>query len=67
MLILKRATNQKLYVGKNKEVVITVCELNHRYVSLGIDAPKDLPIVRDNAKNKLYSKKCEKLACFDES
>lgn len=53
MLILQRNINEKLYIGKNHEIVVTVCRLVRNGVSLGIDAPKYVPIIRDDAKNRL--------------
>ncbi len=49
MLVLKRNLHEKFHIGKDKEITITICALNHCSVSIGIDAPLHIPIVRDNA------------------
>ncbi|WNZ58476.1 carbon storage regulator CsrA [Microbulbifer sp. SSSA005] len=45
MLILKRRTGENLRIGTN--VVITVIEVKGSQVKIGIDAPKSLPIHRE--------------------
>lgn len=47
MLILGRRTHEKLTIGNN--VTITVCKINDGAVKLGIDAPADVVIMRDDA------------------
>lgn len=44
MLVLSRKVGERVLVGKN--VVVTVCRIGPNSVRLGIDAPKDLNIVR---------------------
>ena len=44
MLILTRRVRQKLVIGDN--VIITVQKLENGKVTLGIEAPKDLPVNR---------------------
>jgi carbon storage regulator len=45
MLVVNRRAGQKLYVGEN--VVITVCATGRGHVRLGITAPPDVRIVRE--------------------
>ncbi|MCE3238632.1 MAG: Global regulator protein family [Gammaproteobacteria bacterium] len=52
MLILNRYNGQKIYLGKNQEITITVKAIRKGRVSLGIQAPLHYPIVRDNAKKE---------------
>lgn len=47
MLILSRRASEKLTIGNN--VTITVCKLKDGEVKLGIDAPADVVIMRDDA------------------
>ncbi|MEC8925768.1 MAG: carbon storage regulator [Pseudomonadota bacterium] len=60
MLILSRRASEKLRIGN--DIVITVCKVKDDQVKLGIDAPADIVVMRDNAvkqtpktKNKLRS------------
>lgn len=45
MLILTRRVGDSLYVGD--DIVVTVLEVNGFQVRIGIDAPKDVAIVRE--------------------
>jgi carbon storage regulator CsrA len=44
MLVLTRKADQKIQIGPN--ITITVIEVKGRYVRLGIDAPREVRIVR---------------------
>ncbi len=44
MLVLTRKADQKIQIGSN--IRITVIEVKGRYVRLGIEAPRDVRIVR---------------------
>ena len=50
MLILTRRTGESLKIGK--DVAVTVLGVKGNQVRIGIDAPKDVVILRDDAKNK---------------
>ena len=52
MLVLSRKTSQTIEIGEN--VRVTVVRISRDQVRLGIDAPKDVKIVRPDAvcKNK---------------
>ena len=47
MLILSRRASEKLTIGNN--VTITVCKVKGDEVKLGIDAPADVVVMRDDA------------------
>ena len=49
-LVLTREVEQKIYIGNDIEVV--VCGIKDNKVKLGIYAPPDVPILRDNAIKK---------------
>ena len=55
MLVLTRKREQKIRIGK--DVVITVLKVQGDQVSIGIEAPKSLPIVRE----ELLQNKTEEL------
>jgi len=45
MLVLSRKTGQKILVGKN--IIITVVRIDQGIARIGIEAPKDIAIVRE--------------------
>jgi len=47
MLILSRRTSEKVTIGN--DVTVTVCRVKDGQVKLGIDAPADIVIMRDDA------------------
>lgn len=50
MLILGRSENQSLIIGE--EITIKVLSINGNQIKLGIEAPKGMPIERDDIKKK---------------
>lgn len=44
MLVLSRKLGEKIYIGR--DVVLTVVDIDRGKIRLGIDAPRDLPIFR---------------------
>lgn len=44
MLVLSRRKDQQILIGDN--VVITVVRINGGEVRIGIEAPKDIPVLR---------------------
>jgi carbon storage regulator len=51
MLVLTRRPNESFFVGDN--VNIKVLEIRGSQVKIGIDAPRDIQIVRDNVKSEI--------------
>ena len=49
MLVLSRKKNEKIIVGRN--ITITVVDIQNGRVRLGIDAPKDVPVLRNELIN----------------
>lgn len=47
MLVLSRKRNEKLRIGDN--IVITVCEIRDGSIRIGIEAPRELDVVRIDA------------------
>lgn len=45
MLVLSRTLGQKIYIGDN--IVITVTSIDRGKIRLGIEAPSNVPIVRE--------------------
>lgn len=46
MLVLRRSCGQSFVIGKNAEIVIKVLNDDNGVISIGIDAPKHIPIDR---------------------
>jgi len=46
MLVLTRKENQKIYIN-GEEIVITICRIISDKVRIGIDAPKNITIERE--------------------
>jgi carbon storage regulator len=44
MLVLSRKLGEKIYIGDN--ICITVVDIDRGKIRLGIDAPRDIPIYR---------------------
>lgn len=45
MLVLSREKNERIMIGEN--IILTVVEIRGDKVRLGIDAPKDVPVHRE--------------------
>lgn len=54
MLVLSRKKDEKIQIGD--DITITVTEIRGDKVRLGIDAPKDVPIVRHNVPDAIKRK-----------
>lgn len=65
MLILTRKTNQKLIINDNIE--ITVLEVNGNAVKIGINAPSDVSIYREEIYKEIQetNKQAQKLDATD--
>jgi len=56
MLVLKRNINETIKVGDN--ITIMVTDVGNGWAKIGIDAPKQIPVIRPEAKRK-EPKPCE--------
>jgi carbon storage regulator CsrA len=52
MLILGRKLGETIYIGRNKTIVVTVKHLSKGKVQLGIEAPKNVLILRAEKPDK---------------
>lgn len=64
MLVLSRRQNQRIMINDN--IVITVAGINQGSVSIGIDAPKDYTIHREEIYNKENNRKTEEFPLLDD-
>ena len=47
MLVLTRKSEEKITIGKDKKIVITILKIQGDKVSIGIEADKETPIFRN--------------------
>ncbi len=59
MLVLTRNIKQKIIIGK--DIVITVLNNRNNQVKIGIDAPKEVPVMREELCQKQPSKPIYKI------
>lgn len=52
MLVLTRKSEEKVTIGKDKKVVITILKIQGDKVSIGIEADKETPIYRNELINE---------------
>ena len=50
MLVLSRGIMEKVIIGDN--IIVTVLEIDGRFVKLGFNAPKDIVILREEVCKK---------------
>jgi carbon storage regulator len=48
MLVLSRKKNERIVIGEN--IVITIVEIRGDKIRIGIDAPKDIPVDREEVR-----------------
>ena len=51
MLVLSRKVGEKILIGDN--IAVTVVRVTQGIVRLGVEAPKELPIVREEIRDQL--------------
>lgn len=51
MLVLSRKKNERIVIGEN--IVITIVEIKGDKLRIGIDAPKDIPVDRDEVRKRI--------------
>ena len=51
MLVLSRKVGEKILIGD--EIAVTVVRVSQGIVRIGVEAPRDLPIVREEIKGQL--------------
>ena len=56
MLVLARKLHETIAIGDN--VKVSVVEIGRNQIKLGIEAPKNIPIMRDNAICKSSDNHC---------
>lgn len=57
MLVLSRQRDQRIMIGD--DIIITVVEIRENKVRLGIEAPKEIPVHRDEIYARVQEEKRE--------
>ncbi|HOE09029.1 MAG TPA: carbon storage regulator CsrA [Treponemataceae bacterium] len=63
MLILSRKTNEKIKIGN--EITISIIEIRGDQVKIGIEAPKDVKVFRQEVFNAIQNENREAAASED--
>lgn len=56
MLVLSRKLGEKIAIGEN--ITITVVEAGYNQVRLGVDAPKEVPVHRQEVYEAIHAGTC---------
>ena len=60
MLVLTRKVGERLIFGKEGEIVLEIVEIrNGKNIRIGIEAPKDIPVFREEVWEQIKKKKLE--------
>lgn len=51
MLVLSRKVGERIWIGE--DIAITVVRISNNGVRLGIDAPHELPVIREELKKRI--------------
>ena len=63
MLVLSRKLGEKIVIGDN--VVITVVKIDRNQIRIGIDAPQDVPVYREEiAPNRTIARETTEAVAF---
>lgn len=53
MLILTRRIGEKLVIGDDAEIIVTVLGVKGNQVRIGVEAPRDMPVHREELYDKM--------------
>ncbi len=53
MLVLTRKENEKLLIGENQEIEVVIVEIRGDRVRIGVNAPKEIPVLRNELAEKI--------------
>lgn len=61
MLILSRKINESILIGKDQDIVITLVESSNGRVRIGIQAPPEVPVLREELRHAKKGSEAKKL------
>lgn len=64
MLVLTRRAGERIFVGG--DIIITIVDMAPGKVRVGIDAPKDVPIYREEVYERIQANRRAQASRFDE-
>jgi len=67
MLILARRLGEKIFIGTNAEICVTVVDIDRGKCRLGIECPREIPVDRTEVRERRLRQEAEVLAAVDES
>ena len=59
MLVLTRSIGDRLIIGDEGEIVLSVLDIRGNQVRIGIDAPKNIPVHREEIFQKINTEETE--------
>ena len=59
MLVLSRKSNEVITIGDHHPITVRVLKINDEYVRLGIDAPRDIPVHRQEIYDRIHAKQVQ--------
>ena len=65
MLVLTRRVGETLIIGKNGEIKVTVISIKGSQVHIGVLAPDDVPINREEIHQRIQTEKKEEIDELD--
>lgn len=57
MLVLTRSIGERLVIGNNGEICLHVLEVRGNQVRIGIDAPRNIPVHREEIYHRITANK----------
>lgn len=54
-MVVSRNVGQEIFIGN--DIRVKLCEMDGNKARIGVSAPKDVPILRDNVKTRVKKKK----------
>jgi carbon storage regulator len=60
MLTITRREGESFVIGKNGEIKVTILNIKENRALVGIEAPQDVPIYREEVYLKVLEEKAEK-------
>ncbi len=65
MLVLTRSVGDRLIIGDDAEITLNVLDIRGNQVRIGINAPKTVPVHREEIYNKIKNADADKSAAAE--